>query len=122
VPDCRTPRARNSGTIPDPPSARCRLCTEHSRRVESRWLVRGEAPRAPEQEIRELAELATLGTMFSRIEHMRVVPFDLRSFGQLVGSTLGSLATLLALLHANGDLANFVDAIGKLFAHLSGGG
>ena len=65
---------------------------------------------------------ATLGAMFSRIEHMRVVPFDLRSFGQLVGSTFGSLATLLPLLHANGDLANILEAIGKLFGHLSGGG
>jgi hypothetical protein len=96
--------------------------TEHSRLVESRWLIRSDTARAPEQEMRELAELATLGTMFSRIEHMRVVPFDLRSFGQLVGSTFGALATLLPLLHANGDLANAVEAIGKLFGHLSGAG
>jgi hypothetical protein len=72
--------------------------------------------------MRQLAELTTIGTMFSRIERMRVVPFDLRSFGQLVGSTFGAIATLLPLLHANGDLANMVEAIGKLFGHLSGGG
>jgi len=96
--------------------------TEHSRQVESRWLVRGDTALEPGQEIRELAELATLGTMFSRIEHMRVVPFDLRSFGQLVGSTFGALATLLPLLHASGDLAAMMEAIGKLFGHLSGGG
>jgi hypothetical protein len=72
--------------------------------------------------MRELAELTTLGTLFSRIERMRVVPFDLRSFGQLVGSTFGAIATLLPLLHANGDLANIVDAIGRIFGHLSGGG
>jgi hypothetical protein len=96
--------------------------TEHSRQVESRWLNRSEKALEPEQEVRELAELTTLGTMFSRIENMRVVPFDLRSFGQLVGSTLGSLATLLPLLHANGDLAKFVDAVSKVFGHLSGGG
>jgi hypothetical protein len=38
---------------------------------------------SPEEEIRELAELATLGTMFSRIEQMRVVPSDVRSFRRL---------------------------------------
>jgi len=95
--------------------------TEHSRGVESRWLIRSETARAPEQEIRELAELATLGTMFSRIENMRMVPFDLRSFGQLVGSTFGSMVPLLPLLHVNGDLANILESIGKLFGHLGGG-
>jgi hypothetical protein len=96
--------------------------TEHSRQVERRWLVHSDGLGTPQEEMRELAELATLGTMFSRIEHMRVVPFDLRSFGQLVGSTFGSLATLLPLLHAKGDLANILETIGKLFGHLSGGG
>ncbi|MEP7063335.1 MAG: hypothetical protein ABI881_13145 [Betaproteobacteria bacterium] len=96
--------------------------TEHSRRVESRLFVRGDAAGAPNEEMRELAELATLGAMFSRIENMRVVPFDLRSFGQLVGSTLGSLATLLPLLHGTGDLARILEAIGKLFGHLGGSG
>ena len=67
-------------------------------------------------------ELTTLGTMFSRIENMRVVPFDLRSFGQLVGPTFGAMATLLPLLHANGDLANIAEAIGKLLGRLSSGG
>lgn len=96
--------------------------TELSRQVESRWLIRRDTGPAPEEEMRELAELTTLGTLFSRIERMRVVPFDLRSFGQLVGSTFGAIATLLPLLHANGDLANIVDAIGRIFGHLSGGG
>jgi len=96
--------------------------TELSRQVESRWLIHRDTGQAPEQEMRELAELTTLGTMFSRIEHMRVVPFDLRSFGQLVGSTFGAVATLLPLLHANGDLANIAEAISRIFGHLSGGG
>ena len=73
-----------------------------------------------DEEIRQLAELATLGTMFSRIEQMRVVPFDLRSFTQLLGSTLGSIATLLPLLHVKGELASAVDALGKLLGHLGG--
>ncbi len=80
------------------------------------------AEEADIHEIRGLAGLTTLGTMLSRIENMHVVPFDLRSFGQLVGSTFGAMATLLPLLHANGDLANMAEAIGKLLGHLSGGG
>jgi hypothetical protein len=96
--------------------------TELSRQVESRWMIGRDTEQAPELEMRQLAELTTLGTLFSRIERMRVVPFDLRSFGQLVGSTFGAIATLLPLLHANGDLANMLEAISRLFGHLSGGG
>jgi hypothetical protein len=59
--------------------------------------------------------------MFSRIEQMRVVPLDLQSLGQLVGSTFGSIATLLPLLHANGALASIFEAIGKLLGHAGGG-
>lgn len=96
--------------------------TEQSRRVESHWLSPAQRAQAPQEEIRELAELATLGAMFSRIEHMRVVPFDLRSFSQLVGSTLGSIATLLPVLHVKGDLAAIFEAAGKLLGHFGGGG
>ena len=46
-----------------------------------RWLA-GERRAQPDEEIRELVELATLGQMFARIERIRIVPFDLRSFGQ----------------------------------------
>ncbi len=91
--------------------------TEQSRRLEKRWLMGNDDPRptqATEEEMRELAEFATLGTMFSRIEQMRMVPLDLRSLGQLVGSTLGSMATLLPLIHVNGTVATVVGAIGKL--------
>jgi hypothetical protein len=94
--------------------------TEHSRLVEAHWASTRHAP-APDEEIRQLAELATLGAMFARVEQMRVVPFDLRSFGQLVGSTLGALSTLLPLLQVKGDLAAVFDAIGRLLHQLSGG-
>src|SRR5579864_5058453 len=57
--------------------------TEHSRRREERWLTGtddAQPAQATQEEMRELAEFTTLGTMFSRIEQMRVVPLDLRSF------------------------------------------
>ncbi len=91
--------------------------TEHSRVVESRWLF-GEKSNSPQEEIRDLAEQSTLGAMFARIEHMRVIPFDLRSFAQLLGSTLGAMATLLPLLHAKGEMASLVEAISKLLGGL----
>jgi len=95
--------------------------SEQSRRAESYWQDSGKTHSAQE-EIRELTELTTLGALFQRIERMRVVPFDLRSFGQLVGSTLGAIATLLPLLHAKGEFAGIVDMLGKLFGHMGGGG
>jgi len=93
--------------------------TEHSRMVEDRWLF-GDRSSSEEEEIRDLAEQSTLGAMFARIEHMRVVPFDLRSFAQLLGSTLGSMATLLPMLHAKGEIAVLVEAFSKLLGQVGG--
>jgi hypothetical protein len=94
--------------------------TEHSRQVEGHWLMNTRSVESAPDEIRELTELNTLGTMFTRIENMRIVPLDLRSFGQLVGSSLGSVATLLPILHVNGNVTGLFDAIGKLLGHLGG--
>lgn len=58
--------------------------------------------------------------LFTRIQNMRVVPFDLRSFGQLAASSFGSVATLLPILHVNGDVSGVFDALGKLLGHLGG--
>ena len=58
--------------------------------------------------------------MFTRIEHMRVVPFDVRWFAQLLGSTQGSSATLLPMLHANGEFASIVEALSKLPGQVGG--
>ncbi|HZL28269.1 MAG TPA: hypothetical protein VFC39_17240 [Acidobacteriaceae bacterium] len=91
--------------------------TEHSRVVENHWLF-GNRPESPQEELRDLAEQSTLGTLFARIDGMRVVPFDLRSFMQLLGSTLGAMATLLPLLHAKDEMAGMVEAISKLLGQL----
>jgi hypothetical protein len=94
--------------------------TEHSRVVEQRWRERHRSAESAVEEVRELTELSALGTMFTRIQTMRVVPFDMRSFGQLLGSSLGSLSVLLPLLHANANVTGIFDAIGKLLGHLGG--
>jgi hypothetical protein len=95
--------------------------SEHSRQFEKHWLYTDKIEPGPE-EMRQLAEQSTLGLMYTRIEHMRVVPFDLRSFSQLLGSTLGAMSTLLPLLHSKGDLAEIFEAIGKFLGHFGGGG
>jgi hypothetical protein len=93
--------------------------TEISRVVERHSLF-GDRSNSVQEEMRDIAEQSTLGTMFARIDHMRVIPFDLRSFMQLLGSTLGAMATLLPLLHAKGEMAGIVEAISKLIGQLGG--
>jgi hypothetical protein len=92
--------------------------TGRSRSLESRWLKGDQELQSTSEEIRELSELTTLSTMFVHIEKMRVVPFDLRSMGQLMGSSFGSVATILPLLHFNGQVTNIFEALGKLLGHL----
>ena len=47
---------------------------------------------------------------------MRVVPFDLRSFGQLVGSTVGSIATALPILRLEATLEDWLRFVAQLLA------
>jgi hypothetical protein len=95
--------------------------TAQGRSVESRWQKDDHGTQSTSDEIRELAELATMSTMFLHIEQMRVVPFDLRSLGQLMGSSFGSVATVLPFLHFNGQVTNIFEVTGKLLGHLVGG-
>jgi len=95
--------------------------TERSRQVESRWGMEGADQHSAPEEVRELAELGALSAMFKHIEKMRVVPFDLRSVGQLMGSSFGSVATLLPLLQFDGDIASIFEVLGKLFGQFGGG-
>jgi len=46
----------------------------------------------------DLFQWQQLRNLYEHIEKMRIVPFDLRSFAELVGQTLGSLVPLLAYL------------------------
>ena len=46
----------------------------------------------------DLAGLNALNMVYDRIHQMRVVPFDLRSFSELVGSALGPMVPLLPYL------------------------
>jgi hypothetical protein len=94
-----------------------RRVTEHSRKIEARWLSGSTSPDSAAEEIRHLTELATLGSMFTRIQDMRVVPFDLRSFLQLTGSSLGSIATILPILHISGDFPGILETVSRFLQH-----
>jgi hypothetical protein len=97
-----------------------RRVTEHSRKIESSWQSTASSSDSAAEEIRFLTELTTLGTMFTRIQTMRVVPFDLRSFMQLSGSSLGSIATLLPFLHISGNFPGILETVSKFIQHFGG--
>jgi hypothetical protein len=93
--------------------------SEYTLRVETKWLFgpgRGITP--IEREL--INDVATLSGLFSRIEAMRVVPFDLKSFAQLAGSTLGAVATLLPLLHGKSDFPGAFEAVARALHELLG--
>jgi hypothetical protein len=97
-----------------------RRVTEHSRKIETNWLSAASSSDSAAEEIRFLTELTTLGSMFTRIQSMRVVPFDLRSFMQLSGSSLGSIATLLPILHISGNFQGILESLSKFLGHFGG--
>lgn len=88
---------------------------EHARRhavdVESRWL--GYPPMRP-ADLGDVADLNNFAAVFTRMQQMRVVPFDLRSFGQLVASTVGSIATALPIVRLEGTLEDWLSLIAQM--------
>jgi hypothetical protein len=80
---------------------------------EARW-GGSDAIGAHGRDLPELAVLNNVAAAFTRIEQMRVVPFDLRSATHLVGSTVGSVATALPLLRIEGPITNWLELIAKV--------
>ena len=62
--------------------------------------------------------MTQLSQLFERIEAMRVVPFDFRSLLQLVTSSLGSVATVLPLLHVEGSISRILEALVRILERL----
>ena len=67
-------------------------------RFEEKWLGENSEKENSELFPSELSGMNNLHSVFEKIEHMRVVPFDMRSFSQLTGSTVGSLLPLVIKL------------------------
>ena len=72
---------------------------ERARALERHWLKACEQGDLDSMAGGELAGLNNLTSVFERIHHMRVVPFDLRSFAELVGAAIGPILPLLPYLH-----------------------
>jgi len=60
--------------------------------------------------------MAQFAKLFDYCQKMRVVPFDWRSVSQLVGSTLGSVASIVPALHLQGPLAEALSLLQKLLS------
>lgn len=98
-----------------------RLLYSETYKLEGRILPQRERKRRlPEAE--DVVVVNQLAQLYERVDGMRVVPFDFRSMVQLLSSSLGSVATILPLLHAKVDLESILQALVKIlergsFAH-----
>lgn len=68
---------------------------ERAKAFEDKWLKACSSGRYDVMSGSELSGLHALNQVYDHVHKMRVVPFDLRSFGELVGSALGPLIPLL---------------------------
>jgi len=87
--------------------------TRHARAFEARWIDQ-HAHDDSVIDVDELTRINHVAIVFDRIERMRVVPFDWHSALQLIGSTLGSVATALPLLKVEGPLRDWLDVLARL--------
>jgi hypothetical protein len=87
---------------------------DHADAFEARWLGR-DVTSDSRADLPDVAGLNNLAAVFGRITQMRVVPFDLRSFSQLLGSTLGSVATALPIVRFEANAKDWLDFIARLF-------
>jgi hypothetical protein len=63
----------------------------------------------------DLFEWQELRNLYDHVENMRIVPFDLRSLGELLGQTLGALVPLLAYLRLPEPLAKLLETGSHIF-------
>jgi hypothetical protein len=68
----------------------------------------------------DLTLMNQISRLFEASQQMRVVPFDWRSVTQLVGSTVGSFATLIPVLHLRGPLTDAFLTLQKIVASFFG--
>jgi hypothetical protein len=95
-----------------------RLLTESTRTLEGKLLplhIRKKTPPAAA----DVAVVTQLSQLYDRVQSMRVVPFDFRSLTQLVASSLGSVASLLPLLHVEGTVNHVLEALAKILGKIA---
>jgi hypothetical protein len=84
---------------------------ERARAFEQIWRS-SEAGTILRQDLFEWQELRQL---YDHVENMRIVPFDLRSLGELLGQTLGALVPLLAYMNLPEPLAKLLETGSHIF-------
>lgn len=97
------------------------LVMEHARLVESKVLPQ---PAGKQETLPAAVDVAVMGQvaqLFERAENMRVVPFDFRSMTQLVSSSLGSVVSILPILHIEGPANRILEALVKILEHFPSG-
>jgi hypothetical protein len=85
------------------------LASERARTFEREWVGGHAAPSLDP----EVTAWSHLGGLFAHIQAMRVVPFDLRSFAELMANTLGALLPLLAYLKLPDPLLKVIEGGSK---------
>jgi hypothetical protein len=68
----------------------------------------------------DLTLMSQISRLFEASQQMRVVPFDWRSASQLVGSTVGSVATIIPALHLQGPLSDAFVILQKIISPFLG--
>jgi hypothetical protein len=90
-----------------------KLAMDRARSLEHHWLDVGPARGTQAYDLEQHTSFAAI---FDSIERMRVVPFDFRSIGQLLGSTFGSVAAILPLIRLEGRLPQWLEFFASLFS------
>ena len=94
------------------------LAMDHVRRTES-LLTRDSRANAGALKT-AFADMGGIWKMFEQTHAMRVVPFDWQSFGQLLGSTFGSLSTVIPMLKGAESLQKWFEFVARFFLVLTG--
>ena len=88
--------------------------TRQTRGFERAWMTEPPDEHGATPNLDDLQRLNQTSVIFDRIDHMRVVPFDWQSAAQLLGSTIGSVATALPLLRIEGPIKDWLELITRL--------
>lgn len=91
--------------------------TERAKIFEEKWLYACNTGKFYVMGGSELLGMKNLSEVYDHINKMRVVPFDFRSFMELMGQTLGSLLPLLPYLGLPEPLLQILESLFKMTRH-----
>jgi hypothetical protein len=95
-----------------------RRVMEQARLFEKQLLPKSAVDGTTVSGVVDLSLMAQFARLFESAQNMRVVPFDLRSASQLVGSTLGTVASIVPAMHLQQPVLAILGVVQKLAAFL----